>query len=242
MRKTRPIHSETVGGHGRSHERRDTHPAFGVATVTRGQGSGTSLFQSDLLHNQTITLAIHEADRTRTLNRDWVHSGKSIVEVEMSLAQWGALVSAVGLGSGVPVTIRQRMGEPLVPEIPYEPRIAENLSEVNGSVERMLRESQDTLAGLTKAIEAKQGVKAIREALRKHQVTLNNASANAEFVVKSVAEAAEKVTSQAKADIESHMLAAAQQTGMTAPVEFPVIDSFVAGDDDTAAQTAVGGQ
>lgn len=225
MRKNQEIQSEIVDGPGRSDERRDTHPAFGVATVTRGHGTGTSLFQSDLLHNQTITLAIHEADRTRALNRDWVHSGKSIVEVEMSLAQWGSLVSAVGLGSGVPVTIRQRIGEALVPGIPYEPRIAENLTEVSASVEKLLQESRDTFTVLAEAIEGKQGVKAIREAMRRHEASLKNAPANAAFAVKSVSEAAENVTSQAKADIESHVLAAAQQTGMTASVGIPALDT-----------------
>ncbi|MDZ4235137.1 MAG: hypothetical protein U1C73_15565, partial [Dietzia sp.] len=37
---------------------RETHPAFDVAVVTRGSGTGRPLFQSDLLHNETISLRI----------------------------------------------------------------------------------------------------------------------------------------------------------------------------------------
>ncbi|TDP92338.1 hypothetical protein EDF62_1544 [Leucobacter luti] len=239
MRINQDIHSEPKEGPV-GKERLDTHPAFGVATVTRGHGTGTALFQSDLLHNETITLAISEADRTRSLNRDWVHSTHQLVEIEMSLAQWGALISSIGIGSGVPVTVRRKPGEPLTPGIPYEPRIAESLSEVRTSVDHLMEKSRDSLSALEEAIESKAGIRAIRDALRAHRATIDNAPANAEFAVKSVAEAAEKVAAQAKADIESHVLAAAQQTGLTASVQLPALDSFVAGDDSVDTQLEAG--
>src|SRR6478735_12174096 len=107
-RQTEPVHSEPRG---RDDGIVDTHPAFGVAVVTRGSGSGQALFQSDLLHRETITLRVHRAERTRMLAHDWTHPLEELVEVEFSLSQWGALVSSIGIGSGVPCTIRRTESE-----------------------------------------------------------------------------------------------------------------------------------
>lgn len=201
--------------------RRDTHPAFAVATVTRGHGSPRTIFQSDLRHNETITLSIRTADRTRYLMRDWVFPRTPLVEVEMSLAQWGSLVSSIGIGSGVSVTLRATKDDYMIPGIPYEPRIAESVAETKGAVSRLLARAKETLEALETAIDQKQGVKAVREAMRLHASTLQNAESNAAFAVKSLTEAAESVTSQARADIEAQILNAAQITGTTASIEAP---------------------
>lgn len=203
----------------------ETHPAFGLAVVTRSSGTPRALFQSDLKHNQTIRLSIHRAVRYRDLNHDWTHPTKELIEVEMSLAQWGALVSSIGIGSGVPVTIRRTESEVQVEDVPYEPRIHESLSEVDGAVGKLLSRAQETLAALNEAIEEKKGAKAIREALRLHTSSLVNAQGNAKFAVTSLTGAAERVVSQARADIESSILTAARITGTTTSIEAP---SFLA--------------
>lgn len=126
--------------------------------------------------------------------------------------------------------------------IPHEPRIAENLNEVRTSVDKLLEESRASLEKLEAAIEGKQGVRAIRDALRTHRANIMNAPANAQYAVKSVSEAAEKVTSQAKADIESHVLAAAQLTGLPASVELPAFGELEAGDTTSPGQITAGGE
>lgn len=216
MRKTQQILSEPT-----NRGTIETHPAFGVAVVTRGHGGSMSLFQSDVQHQEFITLSIHRAERTRDLNRDWVHPREEIVEVRMSLAQWGALVSSIGLGSGVPVTITSTAEDRMVPAIPFAPRIAASLDEVRGSIGKMLAKARASLEALTEAIEQKKGVVATREALRAHTNALAGAEGNAAFAVTSLTEAAEDVISQARVDIESHILAAQQQTGLTSPVVAP---------------------
>lgn len=210
--------------------RRESHPAFGVAVVTRANGTPRTLFQSDLRHTETITLRIHAAERDRSLNRDWVHPGDKIVEVELSPAQWGALVSSIGIGSGVPVTIRSTAPGGAVPGIPYEPRIAESVKEAEGAVCKLLEPARRTLAGLEEAIDQKQGVRAVREALRLHTAALANARGNAGFAVTSLTQAAEGVVAQAEADIEAHILAAAQAAGLTVPVAMPGLGAGTGGE------------
>ena len=223
-RTDQPVASVPKNSYG-TEEREDSHPAFGVARVARGSGSGRSLFQSDLLHRETVTLSIHTAERTRSLHRDWVHPRRELIEVEMSLAQWGALVSSQGIGSGVPVTIRRTESELQVPGIPHEPRTAENIAEVRGKIGEMLAHARQTLVDLEEAIQDKRGVRVTRDALRAHSLALEHAAGNAEFAIKSLNEATEQVVSTARADIEAYILEAQQVTGQGASIEPPSFDA-----------------
>ena len=208
---------------GRHDDYAETHPAFGVAVVTRSSGTPRTLFQSDLQHNETIRLTIHRAERRRSLIRDWIMPRKALVEAEMSLAQWGALVSSIGIGSGVPVTIRSTEQDHLVPGLPYEPRIAEAVEETKQSVHKLLKSIRYSYDKVREAFDNKAGVKAQREALNNLYHTINNSPANAAFAIRQTTEAAESVVAQARADIESAILNAAQLTGAS-PIEAPQID------------------
>lgn len=214
-----PVRSEG-DAHNDYHE---DHPAFGVAVVTRSSGTGRALFQSDLLHNETIHLSIRRAQRSRNLIRDWVFPRREIVEVEMSLAQWGSLVSSIGIGSGVPVTIRS-VDQALVPALPYEPRIAEAVAETKQTVQRLMKDARASFDKLKSAFEGKKGVKEVRAAMDRHESSLRNTESNAGFAIKQVTEATEQVVAQGKSDIEAHILSAQMLTGMRASVDAPVLD------------------
>ena len=202
----------------------ETHPAFGTAVVTRSSGSGRPLFQSDLLHRESMTLSIHRAVRKRDLNHDWVHTTDEIVRVTMSLAQWGALVSSVGIGSGTPVTIERTETEGQVPHLPYQPRIERNITEVRGSVSKLLKNLRDSFSKINDAFESKKGIKAMRAALREHETTLTNAESNASFAVKSMQGAAENLLSQARADVEVLTLQAQRRVGESSEISAPDFD------------------
>ncbi|MFJ5071279.1 hypothetical protein ACIQC7_33160 [Kitasatospora sp. NPDC088556] len=199
----------------------EVHPAFGVAVVTRRHGSGRSLFQSDLLHNETVSLFVREATRGRDLNHDSVRPGRRLVEIEMSLAQWGSLVSSMGLGSGVSVTIRSTERDAFVPEIPHQPRTAENLREVREVTDRMYARVKEATAALREAIRAKKGVRATKEALGTLENAVAHVGSNAQFAVDSLVEAGEQVVAQARADIEAHVLEVVRVTGAVPSIEAP---------------------
>ncbi|MFJ6138905.1 hypothetical protein [Kitasatospora sp. NPDC092286] len=189
--------------------------------MTRSHGSGRSLFQSDLLHNETVSLFVREATRGRDLNHDWVHPGRELVEIEMSLAQWGSLVSSMGLGSGVPVTIRSTERDAFLPEIPHQPRTAENLREVREVTDRMYVRVKEATAALHDAIHAKKGVRATKEALNALENAVAHVGSNAQFAVDSLVEAGEQVVAQARADIEAHVLEVVRVTGAAPSIEAP---------------------
>lgn len=221
QRDARPINS-TPDPYGQGF--RQTHPAFGTVIVTRSSGGSGVLFQSDLRHRETITLRIDTAERVRDLHHDWLHPRETLVEVEMSLAQWGALVSSIGIGSGVPVTIRRTENLNPVPELPFEPRIRANLAEVDGKIDQLTEQVRHRLEVVTEAFEQKRGVRAMRAALADLRASVANMKSNSRFAVDSLAEAAETVTAQAKADLEAHVLAAIRATGVRAPIDVPGFD------------------
>lgn len=219
MRETQEIHSEQIDHFG-STATRDSHPAFGVATLHRSTSTpGQVLFQSDLRHRDSITLAVHRSDRTRDLAHDWTHPGEILVEIEMSLAQWGALVSSQGIGAGVPVTIRRTESDFQVPLIPYHSRLAESIKEVRGEGAALIERAARTLEALNAAI-ATGKIGAIKAAAREHSLSIQRVEGNSEFYVQSMADAAEKVVSNARADIEAHILGAQRLVG-SASIEAP---------------------
>jgi hypothetical protein len=200
----------------------ETHPSFAVAIVNRTTSSqGQPMFQSDLLHREFISLRIATAVRKRDLNHDWVHPREELIEIQMSLAQWGALVSSMGIGSGVPVTLVYREAAGRIPEPPHEPRMQANLDEVDGAVEKMMAETVTALGELTAAIEGKKGARAVREALVTLTARVRHARSNTKFAVKSLNAAAEKVVANARADIEASIIAAAAATGGRVSLEAP---------------------
>lgn len=191
----------------------EVHPAFGLVTVSRAMGTARTLFQSDLQHNDTVILRISTASRKRDLKHDWLHHKEEIVEIEMSEAQWASVISSVGLGSGVPVTIRQR-GYELIPDLPYQPRTETSRQEVRDAANELLSGVTKAFKALEDAEERKAGVKERRELRRALASQLNGAAANQVFAVKSLEDAAERAVAQARADIELTAIRAAQAAGI----------------------------
>src|SRR4051812_19636627 len=103
-----PTVEESAHGGGRSTTER--HPAYGMIGASRVNwaGNGTNLFGSDFRHRNTVRIQIHGADVRRDLSHDWIHadSRRSLVEVELSEAQWAGFVSTLNVGDGVACTIR----------------------------------------------------------------------------------------------------------------------------------------
>lgn len=83
-----------------------------------------------------------------------------------------------------------------------------------------VRLTAGTDAVLRAAVDEKQGVKAVREATHALGHAIGGAESNTEFAVKSVSETAEHVVSQARADVEAHILQAAQ-SGLGYEVQIP---------------------
>lgn len=184
----------------------EQHPAWGMIGASRVQSTGSVLFDSDIKHHHTVTVRIGTASRDRHLHRDWLHNTQEFVEVEMSEAQWASFVSSMGVGGGVPCTIRRREAEYDVPGVPYEPRLQESMDEVRGKAE-------EAFANVVEAFAAYEEKKNAAN-LRTLRAAIANGPANISFAAKSLNEHAENVVQRARADVEAMVLAKAEQLGL----------------------------
>ena len=83
----------------------EIHEGYAVIKLIRHQGSDISLFGSNILHSNTISLIISPAKYERRYGKDWIHEiGSSYIEVEMSQSQFLNMISSIDYKS-TPATL-----------------------------------------------------------------------------------------------------------------------------------------
>lgn len=192
------------------------HPAYGVITLTNPQGGDSTLFGSDIGHNQRMCITIHRAQLKRDLNRDWIHSKNQIIEVEMSHAQFAQFITSQGKGDGTPCTLRWMKGEGAVPGIAkIETKHDTFRREIHDAARKRLESIEKEIAKLGEMIESgKLPKKELRELHANLRRQADYLPGTMEFVVKSAEEALEKATSDAKIEVESYIAMTAQRLGL----------------------------
>jgi hypothetical protein len=186
----------------------ETHPAWGMIGASRVSATpGSTLFDSDLLHQHYVVVRVQRAERRRNLMRDWLFGGRRerIVEIAMSEAQWASFVSTMNVGEGVPCTLL-RVGTEEMPELAPEPRLAESMEEVEASAERVMKVIQEAFAAYRE--------KSTKANLRRLESAIQNAPANMTYAASSLTEHAENVVQRARADIEAMVTSKAEQLGI----------------------------
>lgn len=202
----------------------DKHPSFGIVQFSRTTGGHGRLFGSHLeKHHETIRLRVSRGCRKHDLSHDWFYSGDLLLEVSMSPAQFAQLLTSVNFGSGVPCTIKF-----LSPE--GEGRI-ESMPEYESEQMKILKGFEENLASMIDGIPEKR--KRLDELLGKKNLTKKDRKeisdlvrdifmwfeGNAGFAFKSFEEAAERVVTAAKAQVEEFALSTLVKVGMSKLVE-----------------------
>jgi hypothetical protein len=189
----------------------ETHPAFGKVTLSRVSSSpGASLFDSEILHSHYVVLRIHGADRTRSLQRDWIHTEMTPhIEIAMSEAQWASMVSSFGDGGGTPCTIQATKADGMLPAIPFESRLALSTAETRNAA----RGVKDRIDAALAAVEEKP----TKANVRSLRIAVDQAESNVVFAARSLTEHTENVVSKARADIEAMVDERARAVGL--PIE-----------------------
>lgn len=218
----------TVSASRHGDETHEEHPAYGHVHVGRMSTTpGAVLFDSDIRHREFIRLTVKRATRDRGLKHDWIHeSGPELLEVDLSMAQWAALVSSSG-SSGVPATIRATETNANVPGLVYEPRLGLSLDEARNAAHEAFGEIQQAMAALD-ALDAKAPAKDKREAMSTLRAKIANATANVDFAAKSLVEHSENVVTKARADVEAMVTRHAAQLGLS-EAQTPSMDALEAG-------------
>lgn len=199
------------------------HPAYGTITMTSSSnGNIGTLFGSDIQHHQCIRISIQRAKLHRSLSHDWVHGEcRSLVEFEMSHAQFAEFITSVGNGSGTPITLTaapdQLSRTVSVPgieniETKHELFRREIRESAKGQADRINREIEKLGALIASGKVGKKDLSAIYTALRSHA---GNLPGNLAFTVAQAEEALEKATTHAKVEVEAYISNTARRLGLS---------------------------
>ena len=223
----------------------ETHPSYGQVQFSRISGGGSRLYGSAIRkHGTSIILRIcrselvHDTD----INTVWHHGRKTLIEVELSSAQFATLLTTMNMGDGVPCTIRRLGGEGVEnppDDTPLEhERIGQSLAtdgkyaeRINGSIAEALEAVDAMLAG--KSLR-KGDLEVVQMKLRQAQT---NVRSNLPYVLTRFREAAEKVKTTVYAEADAWLTNAVQRAGLTALMgQAPQIEidapSLIEGEDD----------
>lgn len=189
------------------------HPAFGQVEVSRCQGY-TPLYASDFKHQHFIAIRVHHSRMERSLSRDWHFTERRpIVEFYLSEHQWAAFVSFVGVGGGVPCTIRQTEKDGEIPGIEhrdeasaYSDDISETLAKATEGVRAAMQEIDAMNLPKAKASKLKEG---LHHALRNIEGTIP-------FIAESFDKHMQTRVEKAKSEIAAHMQGAISRAGIAA--------------------------
>jgi hypothetical protein len=189
-----------------------THPAFGQIVACRRQGR-TNLYGSDFTSGATIAITIRQSSLFRDLSHDRYYGENSLIEVEVTEAQWANFVSAMNIGFGPPCTIRHVGGE----EMPGIPDPIDRNKQFSDEYKRKLDDSVTGLQGILNTMDQmglpKGKTATLREQLER---TIREITSNMPFVAKSFGEMMEKTTETAKTEIHGYMLNAITSSGIAA--------------------------
>lgn len=218
------------------------HPAFGMVRFSNISGEA-DLFGSAVKHQHFISLTIMRGSYRHELGRDWYHSRGELIEVYLSASQFAELLTCMNIGSGVPCTIRH---------IDYvdQGRIPKQESEAK-RVEKYMQDKMHMFADRLNGARAKAETilnkdGAITKTERKELLgaissMFQEMRSNIPFYERSFAEAAEKLTQQAKTEIENFVNAKISQLGVEALKGMSGTDAVarLSGDLDKAATIEV---
>lgn len=192
-----------------------THPSFGMVGLYRTSGSA-KLFGSEIESSSYMTLRIVEASEEWHLSQKWHNGGKQIIEIKLTPAQYAELISTPNVGQGVPCTIDYRERDGVIPAAIDEDSLHDQIkADLQTDTKRIVALTKQLRAELTEVLAETNLSKAKQERLTKiADRIVQDISSNMPFALDQYKEAADKVTSSAKAEIDSFLTHVTHQLGI----------------------------
>ena len=196
-----------------SGEGRKSHESYGVLGISRqSHHPAVPLFGSSIKHGNIISITVKEADVTRDFQRDWVHGGKTLLEINMSATQFADAITSLNVGDGVPVTIKYVKGDEWdkdkrqfrdpPPETDFKKR-------AQGELKAEMEELGERLEALSKeaklVLETKGPIKAVDKQNIIHSINalIREVRSNIPFAHECFAESVERTVVEAKGEIDA---------------------------------------
>ena len=179
----------------------ERHPAYAQIGANRVSG-GAYLYGSDFRHQHYITLQIHDSALHRHLSGDRPMSGKRLIEVAMSEAQWATFVSSLNQGDGVQCTLEFTPEAGLVPPIAQpKDRKIQFSKEMTERFDMAVRALKDLAVQIDGAPLSGKKKKELKGQLR---VAEMNLAPNMEFVAERFDEHMERTVEKAKSEVNAY--------------------------------------
>lgn len=197
-----------------------THPSYGMVQFSRVTGGNCRLFGSALEgHNHRIELRIFEAEMhiDHDLHMERPYGKGQIVEVALSAAQFAELLTTMNSSMGVPCTIMRRMGAGAIEEPPAvaveSANVRTDFAAKMAALKPNLRERAQAILDLLPASLNKGARRQIEIGVERLAAQVTE---SATFALDQFQEAAERVTTSAKAEIDAVVTHVVQATGIEA--------------------------
>ncbi len=197
----------------------EQHEAFGMISLVRVSGQ-TRLFQSEIKHQNWISLTISTASKCRDLSRDWVMPDKELIEVWLSPVQLAEALFNINT-TGVPCTLRRYNIEGGVQaDITSMPQVDMRKlfeKEVKEQIANSMNRLSKVVEKLDEMIETKSAKRSEIKGLKDDLDTaISHFHSNIPFVEKQFTEAIEDTVMRAKAEIEAYLEEKVRSTGLQA--------------------------
>lgn len=199
-------------------EKTSKHPSYGMVQFSRVSGGKRQLFGSTMTeHSNTIFLRVAQGVREFRLKEDRYYTGRkdSIIEVEMSAAQFTELITTMNIGSGVPCTIRA-LNNTRVEGPPDEgtemDRVREDFAEDLKNISSKLDGAKDELAAILAKKSIGKGDKvAISKIVSRMFMHFED---NVPFVQEQFQRATDRSVAAAKTEIDATLTNAVTKLGL----------------------------
>lgn len=196
------------------------HPSYVLVSFSRRQGNPGQLFGSSLKQQYNyITLQVREGTRIHDnrlgVDRYFGPMSGTILEIDMSAAQFAELITTMNIGCGVPGTLRRFQGK-AVEKPPTETTEAEKVrANFRYQMKKFTEKAREVKKSLDAMLDEKATIsKADRKSIKdKIGHLIAEFETYAPYIHERFEEAVEKTVNAAKTEIDSFITTAAVMTG-----------------------------
>lgn len=198
----------------------ETHPSYGIASVTRVTGNPGCLFGSPLDHHYTsfrirVSGAIRDLESSDGMDHIRSDRANQYIEIELSANQFTDLITNMNTGDGVPCTIRRLNNkgvEAPPPQNVERNRVREKFDEKVKEVFSKLAAIESEVSEiLSKKTFGKSDKSSIQSKISNIRMEVEN---NMPFILELFNEATERTISSAKTEVDSFVSNALTSIGL----------------------------
>jgi hypothetical protein len=196
------------------------HESYAVVQFNRVSGGRTRLFGSPIRkHGDSITLSIKRCVEIHESGHSWYFPREEYIEVELSAAQFAALLTTMNSGPGVPCTLRRFNGKRIEPppedrDLEHE-RVAKSFANDGEYAQRINGHLDGAAHQLEEALKRPSIRKVdVQNALSRVQAAQREVKANLPFMLGQFREAVEKVKTTVMAEADAWLTSAVQRVGL----------------------------